>query len=131
MAKVQRQREEMEAQRRAALGLAPEPEAPAQPTVPGAAGPPSTTDATPTSVTLEWAAVPAGGDGGSAVTGHKLEFDRGDGRGLCHVYGGAEARFTVAGLVPGTSYSTRVCAENEHGDTTSCEHEGSCVCRGE
>ena len=76
---------------------------------------PSTTDATPTSVTLEWAAVPAGGDGGSAVTGHKLEFDRGDGRGLCHVYGGAEARFTVAGLVPGTSYSTRVCAENQEG----------------
>ena len=72
-------------------------------------------DATDRSLTLVWE--PPDNDGGSDLTGYKVEMDKGDGRGMWPQGEKDSAKFVAEGLAPGTSYSFRVCALNREGSS--------------
>ena len=71
--------------------------------------------ATDRSLTLVWD--PPDNDGGSELTGYKVEMDKGDGRGMWPQGEKDSAEFVAEGLAPGTSYSFRVCALNREGSS--------------
>lgn len=88
-------------------------------TVPGAPAAPTMVSQSDTGISIQWAALPVGSNGGSAVTDYKVYWDNGEGLGVFYLKQATTTpalSFTASSVVAGKTYSFKISAVNIVGE---------------